>query len=183
MRTERLLMREWAETDREPFAAMNADPEVMRHFPAPLTRAESDALLDRIVGGFAQWGFGLWALETLDTAELVGFTGLSVPRFRADWMADLEEPVVEVGWRLARSAWGQGLATEAARRALRVGFEVHGLPQVVSFTTTGNVRSQAVMLRLGMTRWATYDHPVAGGSLPSVVHLLTAADWRAARPR
>lgn len=173
LRTPRLLMRGWTAADREPFAAMNADPVVMEHFPAMLSRVESDAFADRIERGFTERGFGLWALEMVDTGEMVGFTGLAVPRFHSAWMDARHHPVVEVGWRLARAAWGSGLATEAARAAVEFGLDERGLPEVVSFTTTDNLRSQAVMRRLGMVRLATYDHPVEGrGPLPSVVYLL-----------
>lgn len=179
LRTDRMLMRRWTEADREPFAAMNADPRVMEHFPSTLTRAESDAFVDRVERGFEEHGFGLWALELSATGAFVGFTGLSVPRFHVGWMDRREQPVVEVGWRLAPEVWGLGLATEAARAAVRFGFEELGRREVVSFTVVGNLRSLAVMRRLGMRRLATYDHPVEGGAaLPSVVHLLTEQDWR-----
>jgi ribosomal-protein-alanine N-acetyltransferase len=169
-------MRRWTAADRVPFAALNADPEVMEHFPAVLSRADSDALVDRIEAGFDERGFGLWALEVLDTGAFVGFAGLTVPRFRAPWMSRRPQPVVEVGWRLARHAWGRGYATEAARTALGHAFGTIGLPEVVSFTTVGNLRSQAVMRRIGMTRLTTYDHPVEGRApLPSVCYVVTAA--------
>lgn len=156
LRTERLLMRRWQPSDRAEFAALNADPEVMAHFPAPLDRAASDAFVDRIEAGFEANGFGLWALQRLDTGEFLGFTGLSVPGFQAHFT-----PAVEVGWRLCRPAWGHGFATEAARRALRAGFENFGLTEVVSFTATGNTASRAVMRRLGMVRDPAedFDHP------------------------
>src|SRR4051794_17605328 len=115
LRTERLVLRAWRDDDREPFAAMNADPAVMEHFPALLTRAESDAAVDRYRAHFAREGFGLWALET-ETAAFIGFAGLSRPAFRPD--------VVEIGWRLARPYWGHGLATEAAIAVARWGFDV-----------------------------------------------------------
>jgi ribosomal-protein-alanine N-acetyltransferase len=171
LRTDRLLLRRWREEDREPFAEMNADPEVMRHFPSRLTRAESDAFVDRVERGFADRGFGLWAVEA--DGELLGFTGLSVPRFHVAWMDAREQPVVEVGWRLRRSAWGRGYATEAARECVRFAFEDLGRDEVVSFTVVGNVRSRAVMERLGMRYLTAYDHPVEGGpDLPSVCYLL-----------
>ena len=156
LRTGRLLLRRWRPADRAPFAAMNADPEVMEHFPAPLTRAESDAMVERIEAGFAAHGFGLWALEVAGTGEFIGFTGLSVPGFDAHFT-----PAVEVGWRLARPAWGHGYASEAARRALAAAFEDYQLPGVVSFTSVTNVRSQAVMRRIGMTHDPADDfgHP------------------------
>lgn len=152
--TERLVMRRWRDSDRAPFAALNADPVVMEHFPTTLTRAESDRLVERIEDAFAARGFGLWALEVRATGEFVGFTGLSVPRFDAFFT-----PAVEVGWRLARDAWGKGYASEAAHEALRVGFEEHALPEIVSFTSVGNTRSRAVMERIGMTLDREFDHP------------------------
>jgi ribosomal-protein-alanine N-acetyltransferase len=153
--TERLVLRRWRDEDRAPFAALNADPVVMEHFPAPLTREESDATVDRIEDEFASNGFGLWAVEVRATGEFVGFTGLAVPRFEAFFT-----PAVEVGWRLARPAWGRGYASEAAREALRAGFEDYALPEIVSFTSVGNTRSRAVMGRIGMTFDCEFDHPV-----------------------
>lgn len=147
LRTERLLLRRWREEDRGPFAMLNADPAVMEFFPAPLGRAESDELFERIEAGFERHGFGLWALELLESGEFLGFTGLAVPPFEAHFT-----PAVEVGWRLARPAWGRGYATEAGRAALAHGFGALGLEQVVSMTTVRNRRSRAVMERLGMTR-------------------------------
>jgi len=154
--TERLLLRRWRPADREPFAAMNADPRVMEHFPAPLSRAESDELVDSIEAGFERQGFGLWAVELRDGAEFVGFAGLAVPSFEAHFT-----PAVEVGWRLARPAWGNGYATEAGRAALEFGFGPRELAEVVSFTSVGNRRSRAVMERLGMSHdpGEDFDHP------------------------
>ena len=183
LHTPRLLLRGWTDADREPFAALNADPEVMEHFPSTLTRDESDDVVERIRAGFAQHGFGWWAVEVVATGRFVGFTGLSVPRFHASWMEEREQPVVEVGWRLARSAWGHGYATEAARACLDLAFGELGRREVVSFTTVSNVRSQAVMRRLGMQRLARYDHPVEGGSLPSVAYLLDPGTHWAHGPR
>ena len=122
--TARLILRRWRDADRPQFAALNADPEVMRYFAAPLDRAASDAFVDRIEQGFDEHGYGLWALEVRATGEFLGFTGLALQTFEAPFT-----PAVEVGWRLARSAWGQGYATEAARAALAYGFgfPVHGL--------------------------------------------------------
>ena len=171
VRTERLLLRGWRAADRAPFAALNADPEVMEHFPSVLDRAGSDALVDRVLAHVAERGFGLWAVER--DGDFLGFTGLAVPRFHVDWMDEVDGPVVEVGWRLARHAWGHGYATEAARAALELGFVELGLREIVSFTTRSNRRSQAVMERIGMSRWCDYDHPVDGiDPLPSVVYRL-----------
>jgi ribosomal-protein-alanine N-acetyltransferase len=167
--TARLRLRRWRREDREPFAAMNADPEVMEFFLAPLTRAQSDELIERIEQGFEQHGFGLWALEVRESKQLVGFTGLSVPEFEADFT-----PAVEVGWRLARPAWGQGYATEAALAALGFGFKRVGLEEVVSFTSVGNHRSRAVMGRIGMSRdpGEDFDNPMIPAGHPLRRHVL-----------
>ena len=169
MRTQRLVMRRWQQSDRERFAAMNADPQVMEHFLAPLDRAASDALVDRIEAGFESDGFGLWALERIDTGEFIGFTGLSIVRFEAHFT-----PAVEVGWRLSRQAWGHGFATEAGRQALRVGFEQFGVPQIVSFTASRNAASRAVMRRLGMTHDPAddFEHPALPPGHPLREHVL-----------
>jgi RimJ/RimL family protein N-acetyltransferase len=147
MDTERLILRRWREDDRLPFAAMNADPDVMRHFPSVMTKEQSDALVDRIEQGFDEHGYGLWALEVRDSGEFIGFTGLILQTFEAHFT-----PAVEIGWRLARPAWGHGYAIEAARKALAYGFGEAGLDEIVSMTTVGNERSRSVMERLGMTR-------------------------------
>ena len=167
--TSRLVLRRWRGEDRLPFAAMNADPQVMEHFPSMLTREQSDLMIDRIEAHFDERGFGLWTLEVTGTGEFIGFTGLSTPRFEAPFL-----PAVEIGWRLARPAWGQGYATEAARSALRFAFEEAGLDEVVSFTTVGNLRSRAVMERLDMTRDPTedFDHPMVPDGSPLRPHVL-----------
>lgn len=161
------MLRRWREDDKEPFAALNADPVVMEHFPATLSREDSDALAERIEAGFDEHGFGLWAVEA--DGEFIGFTGLSVPRFTAPFT-----PCVEIGWRLARSAWGRGYATEAARASLEDGFGRAGLTEVISFTAVQNVRSQAVMRRLGMTHDPAddFDHPALPAGHPLRRHVL-----------
>jgi RimJ/RimL family protein N-acetyltransferase len=176
LRTARLLLRGWRETDHAPFAALNGDPMVMEYFPERLTRAESDELIARIEAGFATRGYGLWALEVRATGEFVGFTGLAVPSFDAHFT-----PAVEVGWRLARSAWGKGYATEAGVAAIAFGFADAGLDEIVSFTSAANVRSRAVMQRIGMTHDPAddFDHPEldeADPLCPHVLYRILAAD-------
>jgi ribosomal-protein-alanine N-acetyltransferase len=163
--TERLILRRWRDDDRKPFAALNADPQVMEHFPARLTREESDLLVDRIEAGFEARGFGLWAVEVAATGEFIGFTGLAVPGFRSG---------VEIGWRLARSAWGYGYASEAARAVLAEGFQRHGLREIISFTAAENIRSRAVMRRIGMTHDPAddFDHPALPDNSPQRRHVL-----------
>ena len=177
VRTARLLLRGWPDGDRAGFAQLNADPEVMRHFPSTLSAAASDRLVDAIVEGWETNGYGLWAVERLDDGRFLGFTGLSRPSFQAAFM-----PAVEVGWRLGREAWGHGYATEAAGSALRFGFETIGLEEIVSFTVPANVRSMAVMERLGMTHDPAddFEHPrlPVGHSLRRhVLYRLRRDDW------
>jgi len=154
LETARLRLRQGRDEDAEPFAAMNADPRVMEHFVAPLTREQSDATLARVREGIDRRGWGWWLLERRDDGAFAGFTGLSP--VREDFpMA----PAVEVGWRLPVHAWGAGYATEAARAAIAFAFETLRLDEIVSFTATSNARSTAVMQRLGMAPDGAFEHP------------------------
>ena len=152
--TARLLMRRWRESDREPFARLNGDPQTLVYFPQTLDRAASDALVDRIEANFDARGWGLWALEVRRTEQFIGFTGL----------APMPDDVpgaggVEIAWRLAKAAWHHGYATEAARTAKTVAFDCLGLAELWSMTAVLNEPSQAVMRRIGMTEVARFDHP------------------------
>lgn len=171
LQTARLRLRHWRSEDRAPFAALNADPEVMRHFPKALTRSESDALADRIDVALAGRPYGLWAVEVVDGPPFIGFVGLSQP----SWTLEGLTPCVEVGWRLARTAWGRGFATEAARESLRYGLHDLGLDEIVSFTAVGNARSRRVMERIGMVHEPSrdFDHPLVPGH-PLERHVLYA---------
>lgn len=157
LRTERLLLRGWREEDKLPYSLLNADPEVMRHFPSTLSAQQSDEMVDHMAKAWDTRGFGLWAVERLDTRSFIGFVGLSRP----SWAAT---PCVEVGWRLAHAQWGQGFAPEAARAALAFGFAHVVLPdyEIVSFTTTKNLKSQRVMQKIGMHHdvGRDFDHPL-----------------------
>lgn len=154
-RTERLQLRQWAPSDRGPFAAMCADPQVMEYFPNTLSRAESDAIAESCQALIAERGWGVWVVELLETKEFIGIIGLRIPR------ADLpSSPCVEILWRLVRSHWGHGYATEAAAAALEVGFEHLNLSEIVSFAVVNNHRSRAVMERLSMIDTGeTFEHP------------------------
>lgn len=156
LETDRLILRRWLPADRSPFARINADPAVMEFFPAPLTVAESDAMIDRIEAHFEQHGFGLYAAEPKDSGDFIGYVGLNIPAFEAHFT-----PCVEIGWRLASSHWGRGLATEGARAVVRHAFHLLQLPALVSFTVPANLRSVRVMQNLGMTRDPDedFDHP------------------------
>jgi RimJ/RimL family protein N-acetyltransferase len=166
--TERLRLRQWIESDREPFARLNADPRVMEFLPSILDRAASDAMIDRLQGLIIDRGWGLWAVESKQDQQFIGYVGLHIPT------ADLPfSPCVEIGWRLAFAYWGKGYATEAAQAALKVGFDRLELPEIVSFTAIDNHRSSAVMERLGMNREAeTFEHPSLTAGHPLREHCL-----------
>jgi RimJ/RimL family protein N-acetyltransferase len=173
--TDRLLMRRWRDSDRDPFAALNGDAETLKFFPATLDRAASDALVDRIEDRFEQQGFGLWALEVTGTGEFIGFTGLNPMPDGVPGAGGME-----IGWRLARHAWHYGYATEAARAALAVAFDGAGLSEIWSMTAVLNEPSQAVMRRIGLAKVAKFDHPrvPAGNPLqPHVMYHLARRDW------
>jgi len=174
--TGRLLLRQWRDSDFAAFAALNGDPEVMRHFPSTMPVRDSDAMAAFIRTRIAEQGWGLWAVEVAGGEPFIGFVGLSRPRFEARFT-----PAVEVGWRLARASWGCGYATEAAEAALAYGFERLELDEIVSFTTTGNERSMRVMERLGMSHDPAddFDHPaLADGPLRRhVLYRLSRHRW------
>ena len=173
LRTERLLLRRWTERDRAAFHALNCDPAVMATIGPVMSRAESDAFLNRIEARFDEHGFGLWCVELVDGGERepIGFTGLAVPWFRDG---------VEVGWRIRSGFWGHGYAPEAARACLAYGFDVVGLDEIISFTARINDKSQRVMEKLGMVRdeSADFDHPSVPETSPLRPHVL----YRLTRP-
>ncbi|MHB1140036.1 MAG: GNAT family N-acetyltransferase [Microthrixaceae bacterium] len=168
LRTARLVLRDWREADLAPFGELNADPVVMEHFPTTLDDAANRALVERLRRRWREEGRSWWVVEESSTGSFVGAVGLLSVDFAAPFH-DLDRPATEVGWRLARHAWGRGYATEAAHAALQWGWTIAGLSEVLSFTSTGNVRSRRVMERLGMTRdpAGDFDHPrvVAGSPL------------------
>jgi RimJ/RimL family protein N-acetyltransferase len=175
LRGERVTLRPWTDADLAPFAAMNADPEVMLRMSKHLTRDESDAYAGRIRAHLAAHGFGLWALD-MPGLGFAGFVGLSakVP-FELPLPGIVPEPH-EIGWRLARVAWGHGYATEGAALALRYGLEVARLPQIVSFAAADHLASHAVMRRIGLTLRGEFDHPRLPPDHRSYRHVLYAKD-------
>lgn len=177
--TPRMLLRSWQESDRELFAAICADPQVMEFFPAALSRAESNAMINRIMEGFDERGWGLWAVDVKPSSRNAQDRVTSTDQQSAKFGAGISThssgrspeavsgfigfvglavprfeahftPCVEVGWRLRQSAWGYGFATEAAAAAIHFGFTQLNLDQIASITSTLNIRSQRVMQRLGM---------------------------------
>jgi len=173
--TERLSLRAWRDEDREPFAALNADPVVMEHYPLTLTRHESDAMVDRIEARFARDGWGLWAVEVVDTGEFTGYVGLSAPAFDAHFT-----PAVEVGWRLAHEYWGRGYAPEAGRAALDYAFDVLHLYRVEADIDPRNTASIHLVERLGFRREGLLHGRYHVGSeiQDSAIYGLLANEWR-----
>jgi len=163
----RVLLRQWRDSDLDPYFAMNTDPEVMRHFPALMTHREASDSLARLRAGIEERGWGVWAVEV--DGAFAGMTGLSVPRFDAPFM-----PCTEVLWRMRREYWGRGLAGEAAAQALEFGYSRLGLAEIVAFTAAVNLRSIRLMERLGFARdWgADFDHPALDPGHPLRRHVL-----------
>jgi len=183
LRTKRLLLRRWTDQDRPDFAQISADEEVMRYRFAPLTREQSDALIDEIETSFDRNGYGLWAVERIEDRRLLGFTGFGTSDFGAPFC-----PAIDVGWTLARDVWGHGYATEGATAALEFAFSELRLDEVVAHTTEANEPSRAVMHRLGMTHdprddfdapWYEPGHP----RRRFVLYRMQAADWRDKKPK
>lgn len=173
-------MRPWRDEDLEPFAGLNADPLVMEHMPKLLSRTASDELASGYAQHLRQHGFGMWAVELLRGAPFIGFVGIAYPRLNAHFT-----PCVEVGWRLAHEYWGNGYATEAAQKALALGFDEFGLREIIAYTAARNDRSRAVMKRLRMQRDPSddFDHPnmPSGDPLrPHVLYRLQRRDWEQA---
>lgn len=178
MQTDRLLLRQWKEEDRQPFSALNNDPLVMRYFPRTFTQAESDRFIDEQIKHLSLNDWGAWAVECLETGEFIGFVGFSRP---APWHPCAGN--IDVGWRLGRRFWGHGYATEAARQALQVGFESIGFDQVVAFTSRCNLPSLSVMRKIGMQLDAEgFLHPRIENENPlrdHAVYRLSRTEWQA----
>ena len=169
LKTKRLILRPWKETDLEPFAELNVDPRVMEFFPSPLSRQQSDDLAKRISTKMQEQGWGLWAVSIPNEADFIGFIGLAKTTFDAHFT-----PAVEVGWRLAFPYWGKGYATEGAKAALEYGFETLNLSEIVSFTPVQNTRSRRIMEKIGMHHDPTedWDHPKIAEGHPLRRHVL-----------
>jgi len=177
--TARLILRPWKDEDLDPFAEMCADPEVMRYFPDLWPRERSELLISKCNTKLEEEGFCLAPVEIRESEEFVGFVGLNSSNPEMPMPFD---PSVEIGWRLKRSAWGKGYASEAARAWLRFGFETVGLDEIVSFTIPENTPSQKVMERIGMSRDHSGDfrHPAIPADHSCSMHVLyrlSHADW------
>jgi ribosomal-protein-alanine N-acetyltransferase len=167
LETTRLRLRDWSESDLEPFRRMNADERVMTYFPKTLTAEETDAFYRSIQAEFAECGYGLYAVETKEREAFIGFIGFHRPTFEADFT-----PCTEIGWRLREEAWGQGYATEGAAACLAYGFRELGLRDVYSFTAGINEPSRNVMAKIGMNFVACFRHPKVAADSPLSRHVL-----------
>lgn len=169
--TDRLGFRQWQDTDTEPFAHMNADPEVMEFFPATLSQGEAAAFITRVRTFIDGNGFGLWAVDEKATGNFIGFIGLTTPRFESFFT-----PCIEIGWRLAKPYWGKGYATEGAKASLDYGFSALGFEKIYSFTAITNKHSERIMQKIGMTRVGEFDHPSLQIGHPLCRHVLYKID-------
>lgn len=171
--TKRLILRPWRAEDLEPFAKMNADARVMEYFPSVKSFEESAEEYTRIVDNFSKRLYGFWAAEVPGVADFIGFIGLHYTNFAAHFT-----PCVEIGWRLSYDHWGKGYATEGAKACLKKGFEELMLDEIVSFTATPNLRSQAVMQKIGMHRDPKddFNHPKLDVGHPLCRHVLYRID-------
>lgn len=169
IRTDRLILRQWSQNDLEPFAKLNADPKVMEYFPGLKTKKESDHSVSLMSGHIEKYGWGFWAASLAETGEFIGFIGLEDVHFKTDFT-----PAVEIGWRLTFKHWGKGYATEGALASLNYGFETLNLDEIVSFTAVANMRSRAVMERIGMHHdsQGDFDHPKLPEGHPLRRHVL-----------
>jgi len=177
LETERLLLRQWKESDLVVFQKLNSDPEVMEYFPATLSQEESDAVAQKCKEFISDRGWSFWAVELKSSNEFIGFVGLHEPDSKLPFT-----PCVEIGWRLLKSFWGKGYATEAAHKSLEYSFNELGLSEVVSFTTVSNLRSRAVMEKLGLKNSKqNFEHPDVPKEHPLSEHVLykiTKAEWQ-----
>lgn len=179
--TERLILRQWQESDRSGLSKLNADTEVMKYFAYQLTEQESNESFDTMHAQIDQQGWGAWAVELADNHEFIGFVGLNKPDYPLPF-----SPCVEIAWRLAKEHWGHGYAPEAASEALRFGFQELKLNSIVAFTTLANRKSQRVMHKLGMTNTGKdFKHPSLHPRHPLALHCLfemTKNQWLANHP-
>lgn len=167
LETPRLILRQWQVRDFDVFADLNADPDVMRYFPAALSKNESDLLAGRFQDTITEYGWGFWAVELKENQQFIGFVGLANQAEKFTF-----SPCVEIGWRLAQQYWHQGYATEAAQQCLKFAFEKLALEQVVSFTTVLNQASEKVMQRLGMDYVENFMHPALDKNHALAEHVL-----------
>lgn len=176
--TERLVLRQWQDSDNAPFARMNADADVMQWFANPLTPEESAMMVQRLSTMINHFGWGVWALEVPGVADFIGFVGLALTVMPVPF-----SPFIEVGWRLDKAHWGNGYAPEGARASLAYAFDTLKQREVVSMTTVGNLKSRRVMDKIGLHRDEADDFdlprlPIGHPIRPHVLYRITDSEWR-----
>ncbi|SHM73616.1 GNAT family N-acetyltransferase [Gracilibacillus kekensis] len=167
VKTSRLQLRDWKESDLQPFCELNADEKVMRYFPKTLSNKKTYEFYRSIISEFSECGFGLYAVEVKETKEFIGFIGFHRATFKADFT-----PCVEIGWRLKKEAWGKGYATEGATACLHYGQSELGFSDIYSFTAEVNKPSINVMKKIGMSFAGRFNHPNVEESSPLKEHVL-----------
>lgn len=153
-KSERLGFRNWINEDLQEFSKLNADSEVMEHFPTLLSKNETAEFIQRLQLHYKKNGYNYFATEVLETGEFIGFIGLALQVYESDF-----NPATDIGWRLKKSAWGKGFATEGAKRCLKYAFNELKLERVISTCTKNNSKSEKVMSKLGMVRKKVFNHP------------------------
>jgi len=168
--SERLGFNKWSSEEEKPFAAMNADPDVMEYFPTTLTKPQSNDLISTLNRHFDDHGFTFFATSELSTGNFIGFIGLKWATFDVAFT-----PTVEIGWRIAHQFWGKGYATEAAKKMIEKSADWN-INSIHSFTTVNNRRSEKVMIKCGMKHAGFFDHPLVGDKSPLKKHVLYRLD-------
>jgi RimJ/RimL family protein N-acetyltransferase len=153
-KSERLGFRNWNKNDLTEFAKLNEDLEVMEHFPKPLTEKESAELIERFQKHFKKNGYTYFATETLENKELIGFVGLAFQEYITEFT-----PAIDIGWRLKKNAWGDGYATEGAKKCLEFAFNELNLESIIATCTEKNSKSENVMKKIGMEKIGEFKHP------------------------
>ena len=172
--TERLILRTWKPSDIPLMAAISSNPLVMEHFPATQDIAATQALVNHINQHYEKFGYALYAVETKDTHEFIGFVGLNHPPFEIPNFQPKGLPIVEIGWRLSSKHWGKGYATEAAKAVLHYAFSELNLSEIISFTVVANIKSRRVMQKIGLHHAEAddFDHPKLEENSPLRRHVL-----------
>ena len=154
-KSERLGFRTWSNNDLEPMTSINSDAEVMQFFPKTQTQDDTANFIKRMQKSYAENGFCYFAVELLSTGEFIGFIGLSIQTFEADFT-----PITDIGWRLSKNTWGKGFATEGAKRCLTYAFDNLKLDKVLSTSPIINTPSINIMEKIGMLKVKEFEHPL-----------------------
>ncbi len=153
-KSERLGFRNWTNNDLKELTEINSDPEVMEHFPSTLSEKETENLMERLKKHYDEREYTYFATDILETSELIGFIGLAYQTYKTEF-----SPATDIGWRLKKTAWGKGYATEGAKRCLEYAFNELKMNKIFSICTINNRKSENVMKKIGMTKKGEFNHP------------------------